>query len=250
MTYIVAIGGGEIGERETEAIDRHLIDLTGKENPNVLFLPTASRDEPPYIDKFAEYYVSLGAIVSVLTVAGPQLPSDDEIDHKIGTADAAYAGGGSLFPLLEHWQDSGVDEKLRQRAAAGIVLGGLSAGANCWFEHASSSSRPGGLPEDGSLRIVQGLAIARHILLSPHFLTARQSRQAAMTDHLGDMPAGTRGVGIDDWAAYVTELDETGVSLDEYAVASRKGNGVHVFTAGEHGSISSKELGLVNAPSI
>jgi hypothetical protein len=37
MKKIVAIGGGEIKDRETEQIDRRIIELTGKKDPHVLF---------------------------------------------------------------------------------------------------------------------------------------------------------------------------------------------------------------------
>ena len=53
---IVAIGGGEISELETAAIDRRIIELTGKTRPKALFIPTASSDAPGYIDDFEACY--------------------------------------------------------------------------------------------------------------------------------------------------------------------------------------------------
>lgn len=45
---IVAIGGGEIGRPgtkiETLKIDKEIITLSGKKNPKLLFIPTASND--------------------------------------------------------------------------------------------------------------------------------------------------------------------------------------------------------------
>jgi dipeptidase E len=48
MKTILAIGGGEIRDRDTEAIDRYLLQLTGREQPSVLFIPTASGDAEGY----------------------------------------------------------------------------------------------------------------------------------------------------------------------------------------------------------
>ena len=48
MGKIVAIGGGEMAERETLAIDEEIVALTGKDSPKALFIPTASRDSPKY----------------------------------------------------------------------------------------------------------------------------------------------------------------------------------------------------------
>lgn len=39
---IVAIGGGEIKDRETLKIDRFIVDLAGKSSPRALFIPAAN----------------------------------------------------------------------------------------------------------------------------------------------------------------------------------------------------------------
>ena len=44
MGKIVGIGGGRMGELETLAIDKEIIELTGKSRPKALFVPTASSD--------------------------------------------------------------------------------------------------------------------------------------------------------------------------------------------------------------
>ena len=45
---IIAIGGGEIGRPgfpiETTKIDKEIIKISGKNHPNLLFIPTASID--------------------------------------------------------------------------------------------------------------------------------------------------------------------------------------------------------------
>jgi dipeptidase E len=68
MKKIVAIGGGEIKDRETEQIDRRIIELTGKKDPHVLFIPTASGDAETYWEIFNNYYTSLGARPDVLYI--------------------------------------------------------------------------------------------------------------------------------------------------------------------------------------
>ena len=54
MKKIVAIGGGEIGRPgypiETTQIDKEIIRLTGKKNPKLLFIPTASSDSESYYE--------------------------------------------------------------------------------------------------------------------------------------------------------------------------------------------------------
>ncbi len=41
-----------MAERETLAIDREIVSLTGKDRPNALFIPTASGDSPEYWQSF------------------------------------------------------------------------------------------------------------------------------------------------------------------------------------------------------
>jgi dipeptidase E len=53
---IVAIGGGEIRTRGTAAIDREIIRLSGKRNPKLLFIPTASSDSERYWKHVQEYF--------------------------------------------------------------------------------------------------------------------------------------------------------------------------------------------------
>lgn len=66
MKNIVAIGGGEIGRPgypvETTAIDQAAIALTGRDEPRVLFLPTASSDAEGYVRVAREHFAGrLGA---------------------------------------------------------------------------------------------------------------------------------------------------------------------------------------------
>jgi dipeptidase E len=94
MGKIVAIGGGEIKDKETEKIDRLILELTGKSKPNILFLPTASSDAEGYWITFKEYFSSLGAIPSVLKLV-ENSPSHNEIERIILSSDAIYVGGGN-----------------------------------------------------------------------------------------------------------------------------------------------------------
>ena len=49
---VVAIGGGgPIKKRGTLAIDRQILCLSGKKNPRLLFIPTASSDAEDYWEK-------------------------------------------------------------------------------------------------------------------------------------------------------------------------------------------------------
>ena len=70
MKAIIPIGGGDIGTASTLKIDKYVISLANKEKPKVLFIPTASGDMQSYIDKFTNYYQSLGCEVKCKILMG------------------------------------------------------------------------------------------------------------------------------------------------------------------------------------
>jgi dipeptidase E len=95
---IVAIGGGEIGrlgyQVETVSIDQETIRLTGKTNPRLLFIPTASGDSVGYYETIKKYFGDkLGCRTDVLYLL-KSVPDVSEIRSKIKRTDIIYVGGG------------------------------------------------------------------------------------------------------------------------------------------------------------
>ena len=69
-----------------------------------------------------------------------------DIAELLLSQDVIYVGGGNTANMLAIWRLHGVDVVLREAWSRGIVLAGVSAGANCWFEACSTDSfgpRPG-----------------------------------------------------------------------------------------------------------
>ena len=233
MSFVVAIGGVDVEGWSTRVIDQQILDLTGEFKPNVLFLPTASEDDEAYIHTFTDYYQRLGAVVSVLEVAHG-LASTDEIQEKVGSAHAVYAGGGDMLTLLDGWSASGVDDELMQRVNSAVVFSGQSAGANCWFEYASSNSRRADEPENVGYRKINGLPIVRDMIVSPHFYTERDARTTALVEQLEKLPPEVRGLGIDDHAAYIAEISDGNV-IQERHTSNVPGLGARTFRKHESG---------------
>ena len=63
MKRIIAIGGGELKERTTLAIDEYVAKLAkeaaGERRANALFIPTASHDFMPYYNTFHKVYTGV-----------------------------------------------------------------------------------------------------------------------------------------------------------------------------------------------
>ncbi len=79
MGKIVAIGGGEIGRPgypvETTVIDNEIIRQTGKTNPHLLFIPTASSDSTSYYEVVKKHFGDdLGCFTDVLYLIGEKNP--------------------------------------------------------------------------------------------------------------------------------------------------------------------------------
>lgn len=140
---IVAIGGGGFLLDDARLLqESYLISLCRKSAPRVLFLGTASGDAEPAQLKFYKAFLSLGCQPSSL----PFFPFDMRRDYaqEVLEADLIYVGGGNTVAMLAVWREFGLDVALRQAYAAGTVLAGISAGANCWFEQYITDSVPGG----------------------------------------------------------------------------------------------------------
>ena len=56
MGKVVAIGGGELRKGETYILDKYIVELSGKKEPKLLFIPTASQDAINTASKFTKIF--------------------------------------------------------------------------------------------------------------------------------------------------------------------------------------------------
>jgi dipeptidase E len=221
MPTLVAIGGGELKDLETLPIDRHIVKLSGKKRPKVLFIPTASNDALGYWEIFQNVYGKrLGCETDALFLVREKL-SKKEIELKIFSSDIVYVGGGDTLRMLRIWRKTGTDKVLQTAYNKGVILAGLSAGAICWFRYGSSDSRrfsKSGKRQDVLMR-VSGLGLAP-FTVSPHHVREKEKRDPGM----GAIMARTPGVGLalDDNAALVLQDDRYEVVVSKEGAKARK----------------------------
>jgi dipeptidase E len=145
---IIAVGGGGFLMDDTRGVqERYVLSLCRESTSRrVLFLGTASGDAATAQLKFFRLFADLGCKPSTL----PFFPYEMKRDYVAAAreADLIYVGGGNTPAMIAVWREFGFDRALRDAYEAGTVLAGISAGANCWFQHYVTDSVPGGgVPE-------------------------------------------------------------------------------------------------------
>jgi peptidase E len=130
------MGGGGFGSGNP-MLDRYALSLVDADRPKVCFIPTASGDDAGYTLEFYKAYGSYGCDPYVLNLFNREV---EDIGAFLLNMDMVYVGGGSTANLLAVWRLHGVDEALKAAWTSGVVLSGLSAGANCWFEASTTDS--------------------------------------------------------------------------------------------------------------
>ena len=136
MEQIIAVGGNGLArEPEVLALNRYVLEQTGKPRPAVCFLPTATGDSADEIVKFYSAFSPLECRPTYLSLFG-DLPSDPE--SFLLEQDVIYVGGGRTRNMLALWREWGLVEILHKALEEGVILSGVSAGAICWFKQAVS----------------------------------------------------------------------------------------------------------------
>jgi dipeptidase E len=224
--HIVAVGGGGfLAGSPASPLDDLLFSFAPRPRPRVVFLPTAVGDAEWAIESFQQALAGRNCKPEHVGLFGiPDHPAE-----RVATADVVVVSGGNTANLLALWRLHGVDEALRHAWEGGAALGGVSAGANCWFEACvtdSFSAELDGL-EDG-LGFLSGS-------YCPHFDGEERRRPVYTRLVAGGFPAG---IACDDGAAAVYE----GTELVE-VVADRPGPRGYRVSAARAEPIETRALG-------
>src|SRR3954464_3073654 len=100
------------------------------ERPKLCYLGTATGDAPARVAGVYGAFAGSGVEVSHLSLF--PMPTVPDLRAHLLAQDAIWGGGGTLPHLLAAWRVHGLDELFREVWAAGVVLGGGSAGSLCW----------------------------------------------------------------------------------------------------------------------
>ncbi|MGW7682697.1 Type 1 glutamine amidotransferase-like domain-containing protein [Kribbella sp. NPDC054772] len=158
-SQVVALGGGGFSmEPENLLLDDYVLSLVPKgRKPRVCFVPTASGDSEGYSDRFLAAFGPERAEATVLSLFKRSV---GDLDAFVLEQDVVYVGGGNTANLLAIWRLHGLDVALEKAYRAGVVMAGISAGMNCWFEASVTDSfdTNGCGPLDDGLGLLPGSA--------------------------------------------------------------------------------------------
>jgi len=159
-----------IGRGANPILIRKFSELTGKDNPRICFLPTASGDHPEIISWWLALGKELGFEPVVQKLFISTFDQHLSFEDVLLQADAIYVGGGNTVNMLAIWREHGIDTILQKAMSQGILLGGGSAGGICWFEGGLTDSRPKILTPMHALGWLKGS-------YAPHYLTEPGRRE-------------------------------------------------------------------------
>jgi dipeptidase E len=138
---VIAMGGGGFSmEPENPLLDEYVIKQASKARPSVCFLPHATDDAVRNTFRFFKAFSKFDVKLTHLSLFSPETA---DLESFLMEQDVIYVGGGNTKSMVALWREWKLDGVLRKAYENGIVLAGLSAGANCWFDECSTDSVPG-----------------------------------------------------------------------------------------------------------
>lgn len=192
-THIVTAGGGGFSmsaNRSVTKLDHYVLGLANAAKPMVCFVPTASADDPRYINRFLTAYGALGVRTMVCTLWQDAANSVARLDE----ADIILVGGGSTVNLMALWDAHGVTAKIKQIVAErrDVVLAGTAAGGAAFYSGCVTDSFGDVRPWVGGAGILPGS-------FCPHY-SEEEARKPLYVDAVGQGVLSP-GYGVDDGAA-------------------------------------------------
>ncbi len=198
--WIVPIGGAEEKDDNPRILER-FAELGGGADANVVIIPTASR-LPDTGERYEKIFSDLGVASAVsLNFETREDGERQEWLEKIEAASAIFITGGTQLRVSTILGGTSAAKAIRQRNAAGAVVGGTSAGAGVLSEHMIAFGNEGSSPRADSVRLAPGLGLTNRFIIDQHF--RQRDRLGRLVAALAFNPFAV-GIGLDeDTAAFI-----------------------------------------------
>ena len=203
--WIVPIGGAENKENDRRVLAR-FVAVSGGAAADIVVIPTASRlheTGPRYEKLFRE----LGAArVSVMDFDTRRDCREPNRLGRLEEASGIFFTGGNQLRLTTLLGGTPVATMIRRRNAAGVTVGGTSAGASILSEHMIAFGDEGSSVISGSVRLAPGLGLTNRFVIDQHF--RQRDRLGRLITALAYNPFAV-GIGLDEDTAVFIGPDET-----------------------------------------
>jgi cyanophycinase len=203
--WIVPIGGAENKENDRRIL-RRFVEASGGEAADIVVIPTASKmyeTGPRYEALFRELGAAHVAVMDFDTRRDCQEPNRLE---RLDRATGIFFTGGNQLRLTALLGGTPVAQLIRKRNAAGVTVGGTSAGASILSEHMIAFGDEGASVIAGSVRLAPGLGLTNRFVIDQHF--RERDRLGRLITALAYNPFAI-GIGLDEDTAVFIGPDET-----------------------------------------
>ena len=203
--WIVPIGGAENKEndrRDPRAFRRGVGRAAGRHRGHPDGEPSA-RNRPALRELFRELGAARVSVMDFDTRRDCQEPNRLQ---RLEEASGIFFTGGNQLRLTTLLGGTPVATLIRRRNAAGVTVGGTSAGASILSEHMIAFGDEGSSVISGSVRLAPGLGLTNRFVIDQHF--RQRDRLGRLITALAYNPFAV-GIGLDEDTAVFIGPDET-----------------------------------------
>ena len=203
--WIIPIGGAENKENDRRILER-FVRVSGGPEADIVVIPTASRMHETG-QRYEQVFRDIGAArVTVMDFDTRRDCQEAGRLQRIGEATGIFFTGGNQLRLTTLLGGTPVAKVIRARNAAGVTVGGTSAGASILSEHKIASGDEGSAMIAGSVRLAPGLGLTNRFIIDQHF--RQRDRLGRLLTALAYNPFAI-GIGLDEDTAAFIGPDET-----------------------------------------
>lgn len=135
---LVLYSGGD--EKDNKALDKSFLEILGKKNPVVTFIPSSSylseQEFRTFVKHYSQYKITRFIHFPV------DVPFDRILFQEVMRSDCIHLAGGNTFYFLNSLRKAKLLPKLKSFVKNGGVLTGLSAGAIMMTEDIEMAAYP------------------------------------------------------------------------------------------------------------
>ncbi len=231
--WIVPVGGAEKKD-DNPVILRRFIDICGGANARIAVIPTASELEDTGA-RYQRLFLELGAGEALSLDYRRRIDtSNPEPLAWLSEATGVFLTGGNQLRITTILGGTAVARAIRSINAAGVSVGGTSAGAAVLSEHMVAFGESGSTPVAGQVTLAPGLGLTNRVVIDQHF--RERDRIGRLLAALALNPFAV-GVGLDEDTAAFIDPDDVIHVVGSGAVTVIDANQL------EHSSMGSAEEG-------